>query len=118
MERKNQDNFMPADVGRSTYSTMNAAGVFVWNGNVLDIEGRYTRDMKVWDKSVSAGINQWNKYVNDGEFLCLAIKGQIKPSLWDKTKDDTRFVAIQASKCPIGLINLMKERCTVESAGV
>ena len=57
MERKNQDNFMPADVGRSIYGAMNAAGVFVWNGNALDTEDRYTRDMKVWDKSVSAGIN-------------------------------------------------------------
>ena len=118
MERKNQDNFMPADVGRSTYGAMNAAGVFLWNENVLDTDDRYTRDMKVWDRSVSAGINQWNKYVNNGESLCLAIKGQVEPSLWDKTKDDTRFAAIQALQCPIGLINLMKERCTGGSAGV
>ena len=38
MERKLQDNFILADVGRSTYGAMNAANlhVFVWNGpNVL-----------------------------------------------------------------------------------
>ena len=29
MERKDQDYFMPADVGRSTYGAMNAANVFV-----------------------------------------------------------------------------------------
>ena len=74
--------------------------------------------MKVWDRSVSSAINQWNKYVNEGESLCLAINWQVKPSLWDKTKDDTRFAAIQALKCPIGLINLMKERCTGGSAGM
>ena len=37
--------------------------------------------------------------MNDRESLVLAIKGQVKPFLWDKTKDDTRFAAIQASKC-------------------
>ena len=74
--------------------------------------------MQVWNRSVSAGINQWNKYVNDGESLILAIKGQVETSLWDKTKGDARFAAIQTLKCPIGLINLLKERCTGGSAGV
>ena len=74
--------------------------------------------MKVWDRIVSSGINQWNKYINNGEYLCLAIEGQVKPSLWDNTKDDTRFATIQASKCYIGLIVLTKERCTGGSAGV
>ena len=74
--------------------------------------------MKVWNKSVPAGISQWNKYVNDGKSLMLAIKGQVEPSLWDKTENDTRFATIQALKCPIGLINLMKKRCTGGSAGV
>ena len=57
MERKNQDNFMPADVGRSIYGAMNAAGVFVWNGNALDTEDRYNQAMKVLDRSVSSAIN-------------------------------------------------------------
>ena len=41
MERKTQDNFMPADVGRSAYGVVNPAGDFVWNGNALDTEDSY-----------------------------------------------------------------------------
>ena len=39
-ERKNQDHFMPADVGRSAYGAMSTANppVFVYNGNALDTE--------------------------------------------------------------------------------
>ena len=37
MLSKTRDNFMPADVGRGAYSTL-VAGVFVWNGNVIDDE--------------------------------------------------------------------------------
>ena len=67
---------------------------------------------------MTSGINQWNNYVNNGESIFLAIHWQVEPSLWDKTKDDPRFAAIQALKCPIELINLMKERCTGAAAGV
>ena len=111
---------MPPDVGRSSYGAMNAANppVFVWNGNALDTEDQYNKDMQVWNRSVSAAINQWNSYENNGEALMLAIKGQIETSLRDKTKGDSRFAAIQTSKCPIGLLNLLKERCTGGSAGV
>ena len=66
---------------------------------------------------MTTGINQWNKYKDNGESIFLAIQGQVEPSLWDKTKDDARFPAIQALKCPIALINLMKERCTGGTAG-
>ena len=48
----------------------------------------------------------------------LAIQGQVQPSLWDKTKDNPRFAAIQALKCSIELINLMKERYTGAEAEV
>ena len=111
MLRKTQDDFMPADVGRSVYGAI-TAGVFVWNGNALDTEDQYNRDIKIWDRSVTSGISQWNNYMNNQESIFLAIQGQVEPSLWDKTKDDPRFAAIQALKCPIKLINLMKERCT------
>ena len=40
------------------------------------------------------------------------------PSLWDKTKDDARFAAIQALKCPIALINLLKDISTGTMTGV
>ena len=46
MHRKTQHDFMPADVGRSSYGAM-AVGVFVWNGNILDRKDEYNRAMKV-----------------------------------------------------------------------
>ena len=118
MQRKTQRDFMPADVGRSPYGTVTQAGVFVWNGNALDTEDRYNRDTKIWDRGMTSGISQWINYMNNGESTFLAIQGQVEQSLWDKTKDDPRFGAIQAMKCPIELINLMKERCMGEAAGV
>ena len=46
MLRKTQDNFMSADVGRSAYGAI-MAGIFVWNGNTLDEEDQYNRNMKI-----------------------------------------------------------------------
>ena len=117
MLRKTRDDFMPADVGRGAYGTI-FADVSVWNGNMIDEEDQYNRDREIWDRSVTSGISQWNNYVNNGESIFLAIQEQVEPSLWDKTKDDPRFAAIQALKCPIKLINLMKERCTGAAVGV
>ena len=57
MQRKPQPDFIPADVGRSTYCTVTQAGVFVCNGNALDTKDKYNRSMKVWDRSVTSGIN-------------------------------------------------------------
>ena len=54
--------------------------------------------MKIWDRSVTSGISQWNNYVNNGKSIFLAIQGQVEPSLWDKTKDDPKTAAIQALK--------------------
>ena len=42
----------------------------------------------------------------------------MKPSLRDKTKDNDRFAAIQTVKCPIALINLIKDRSTGTMTGV
>ena len=118
MRRKTRDDFMPADVGRTTFSTVNQAGVFVWNGNAIETEDNYNRAMRVWDRCVTSGIKNCENYENNGESILLAIQGQVEPALWDKTKDDPRFAAIQTLKCPIELINLMKERCTGAAAGV
>ena len=60
MHRKTQDDFMPADVGRSSYCAM-VVGVFVWNGNALDTGDKYNRAMKVWDRCVTSGIKNWEK---------------------------------------------------------
>ena len=55
MQRKTQDNFMPATVDRSVYGTV-TAGVFSWNGNTIDTQDKYNRDMKIWDRSATAVI--------------------------------------------------------------
>ena len=74
--------------------------------------------MKIWERNATAGIRQWDNYVNDGEYLFLAIQGQIESSLWYQTKDDNGFTVVQASKCTIELIILLKDRCTGTAAGV
>ena len=53
---------MPADVGKSADGAI-VAGIFVWNGNVIDEQDQYNRDMKIWNRSVTSGISQWNNYV-------------------------------------------------------
>ena len=65
---------MPADVCRGVYSAI-VVGDFVWNSNVIDEEDQYNKDMKIWDRSVTLGISQWNNYVNNGESIFLAIQG-------------------------------------------
>ena len=72
MERKIQDDFMPAIVNRRTYGAI-ITGVFAWNGDALDTEDEYNRDMKIWERNARAGIKQWKDYKNDGEYLFLAI---------------------------------------------
>ena len=76
---------MSADVGRGAYGAI-VVGVSIWNGNIIDEEDQYNRDMKIWDRSVTLGISQWNNYVNNEESIFLAIQKQVEPSLWDKTR--------------------------------
>ena len=52
MEKKDQDIFMPATVNRRTYGTV-IAGVFTWNGDVLDTEDEYNRNMKIWERNTT-----------------------------------------------------------------
>ena len=117
MERKYKDDFMPTVVCRRDYGTVNAAGVFEWHADTLDTENEYNRDYKIWDRNVTAGIKQWKDYVNNGRFIFLAIQGQMEPSLWDKTKEDTRFPAVQVSNCQIEFIKLMKDTSTRTMTG-
>ena len=109
---------MPTAPHKRNYSTVDAHGVFVWRANALDTEEDYNRDYKIWDRSLTAGIKRYEDYINNGEYIFLAIQGQVELSLWDKTKDDARFAAIQTLKCPIALINLMKEKSTGTMNGV
>ena len=103
---------------RQDYGTVNALDAFYWQVSALDTEEDYNRDVKIWDRNLKAGIKQWKEYVNHGEYLFLAIQGQVEPSLCDKTKEDAQFAVIQTLKCPIVLINLMKERSTGTMNGV
>ena len=47
MRTKTRDDFMPADVNRTTYGTVNQTGVFVWNGHAIETEDDYNRVMRV-----------------------------------------------------------------------
>ena len=118
MTQKTEANFMTTKPRKQDYGTVDALSVFHWRAPTLDTEEDYNRDLKIWDKNLTAGIKQWKEYVNNGEYLFLAIQGQVEPSLWDKTKGNAQFVAIQTLKCLIELINLMKERSTKTMHGV
>ena len=61
------------------------AGVFTWNGDAIDIEDKYNRDMKILERKTTAGFKRWKDYVNDSKYLFLAIQGRwlfgIKPKM-------------------------------------
>ena len=118
MTQKTEANFMTTKPRKQDYGTVDALSVFHWRAPTLDTEKNYSRVLEIWDIILTAGIKQWEEYVNNGEYFCLAIQGLVEPSLWDKTKKDVQFAAIQTLKCPIALINLMKERSTGTMNGV
>ena len=118
MTRKTQADFMPIRPRKQNYGGDDAQGVFQWNAPALDTEEDYISDKTIWDKGIAAGMKQYGDYVNNGEYLCLTIQGQVEPLLYDKTKADVRFAAIQTAKCPIALIILMKERATGTQSGL
>ena len=88
MERKDEDDFIPTVVRKRDYGTVNNVGVFEWHAAALDTQDEYNRDYKIWDRNVTARIKQWKDYVNNGEYIFLALRGQVEPSLWDKTKNN------------------------------
>ena len=94
MGRKIQADFIPIASGKQNYGAVDTAGVFQLRPDALDTEEDYNRDYKTWDITLTAGIKQWNNYVNNSKYIFLAIQGQVEPSLWNKTKDDARFTAI------------------------
>ena len=114
MERKVQTDFVPVPIRKINYGTpgANAGDAFVWNAPTGDTEDDYNTAVIIWKADREAGMKQFRDYTNNGEYIMLAIKGQVESSLWDKTKADVRFAAIQAAKCPIELIKLMKLQVT------
>ena len=120
MVRKPQADFIPARVRKTNYGV---AGVipgdaFIWNAPAIDIEEDNINNVTVWKTGQVSGMKQYQDYMNNGEYIMLAIQGQVEPSLWDKTKGDVRFAAIEAAKCPIELIKLMKQQTTGTQSGV
>ena len=118
MTCKLQAEFIPQRVRKNTYGHADAAGVFIWNPPAVDTEEDYAHDIIMWKTGQASGLKQYDDYFNNGEYIILAIQGQVEPSVWDKTKADVRFPAIEAAKCPITLINLMKERATDTQSGL
>ena len=98
MVRKTQTDFIPARVRKTNYGVAgaNPRDAFVWNAPAINIEENYINDVTVWKTGQVSGMKQYQDYVNNSEFIMLAIQGQVEPSLWDKTKGDIRFPAIQA----------------------
>ena len=109
---------MPIAPRRRDYGAVDAHGVFQWRAPALDTEEDCKRDYKIWERSLAAGIKRFEDYTNNGEFIFHAIRGQVEPSLWDKTRADVRFAAVQALNCPIALIILIKERSIGTQSGI
>ena len=118
MTRKLQAEFIPPRVRKNTYGHADPAGDFIWNAPAVDTEEDYAHDIIIWKTGQASGLKQYDDYVNNGKYIMLAIQGQVEPSVWDKTKADVRFAAIEAAKCPVPLINLMKERATGTQSGL
>ena len=118
MVRKPQADFMPTRVRKSNYGNPGDIGEFIWNAPAVDTKEDYINDTTVWKTGQVSGMKQYQDYVNNGEYIMLAIQGQVEPSLWDKTRGDIRFAAIQTAKCPIDLMKLMKEQATGTQSGL
>ena len=120
MERKVQADFIPVNIRKSNYGKpgANAGDAFVWNAPVGDTEDDFNTAVIIWKADREAGMKQFREYINNGEYIMLAIQGQVESSLWDKTKADVRFAAIQTAQCPIAFIQLMKLRATGIQSGV
>ena len=120
--RKTRADFMPAAVNKLNYGAFDNAGVFVFNGanatERYEQEQDFDMNKKIWESEQREGIRKWNKYQEHSEALFLTIKGQIDRALWDRTMDDAQFAAVEAGKCPIALLNLIKNRCTGAVAGL
>ena len=81
MDWKVYHDFIRTAPCKQDYGTVDSAGVFQWQPDALDMEEDYNRDYKTWDRHLTAEIKQCNDYVNNGEYIFLAIYGQVEPSL-------------------------------------
>ena len=83
MIRKTQANFIPARVRKTNYGIAgaNPGDAFIWNAPAIDIEEDYVNDVTVWKTGQVFIMKQYQDYVNNGEFIMLAIQGQVEQSL-------------------------------------
>ena len=98
MTRKTRTEFIPNVPHRRDYGAPDAHGIFQWRAPACDTEKEYNSDCTIWNRSLAAGIKRYGDHVNNGKYIFLSIQGQVEPSLWDKTRADVRFAAIQALK--------------------
>ena len=56
MTRKTEADFMTTKPRKQDYGTVDALGVFTWRAFALDTEEDYNRDLKIWDRNLTAGI--------------------------------------------------------------
>ena len=50
---------------------------------------------------MTTALKAHSKFIDNGEAIFLAIKGQTKPTVWDKMCADAAFAVIQDEKCPV-----------------
>ena len=89
---------MPTRVNKSTYGTT-TAGVFAFTDS--DKEDDFIIDKKIWESEMTTALKAHSKFIDNGEAVFLAIKGQTEPTVWDKMCADAAFAAIQDEKCPV-----------------
>ena len=107
MTNRSKASFMPARVVKTDFGTLAANDTFTFTDFASEEDYNHEKDM--WKQEATLAIKTYEKFVNDGECLFIAIKGQTDPTLWDQTVADPLFAAIQIAKCPIQLLTLMKD---------
>ena len=80
---KTQADFIPARVHKTNYGVAgaNPGDAFIWNAPAIDIKEDYINNVTVWKKGQVSGMKQYQDYMNNGEYIMLAILGQVEPSL-------------------------------------
>ena len=75
MTRKTRVDFIPTAPTKRDFGADDAHGVFQWRVPAHDTEEEYNSDRTIWDRSLAAGIKRFGDYVNNGEYIFLAIQG-------------------------------------------
>ena len=76
---RNQDYFLPSRVFKIVYGTIATDGFFAFTG--IDSEENHLVDKELWKYEIANAVGKWETFVNDGEAIYLAIKGQTEPTV-------------------------------------